>query len=217
MSGLKKAFICPYENNSPVRNKGFYVQFNPNQITIDEYSSGDISLNRTGSGGEPETEKKTQIVQWLVQELSEKEEKTTTLSTTLFFNTLENINQEEQKDVRGYIKRLYVYMNRASSENSKTPKVVYIYFEWGPIAIAGILKGLNVTYTMFAPDGRPVRAEARISISGKYDGEEGIASLSGEKTGEWTSFGSIREKLYVDPGNWKSAAGLMQRIINPRL
>ena len=90
----------------------------------------------------------------------------TTLSVTLFFNTLNDLYQDSYGDVREEIRRLYPYTN------TNTNKAKQLYFFWGSVAVAGNLTCMSVTYTMFAPDGTTVRAQVSITIEGFYVGEE---------------------------------------------
>ncbi|MGZ4048673.1 MAG: CIS tube protein, partial [Bacteroidia bacterium] len=45
----------------------------------------------------------------------------------------------------------------------------YIMVVWGTFIMTGVLNSANVTYTMFAADGTPLRAKMTISISEQVD------------------------------------------------
>lgn len=45
----------------------------------------------------------------------------------------------------------------------------YVMLIWGTFIMTGVLKSANVTYTMFAPDGRPLRAKMSVSIDEHID------------------------------------------------
>lgn len=214
MAVYQKAYICPYRNNSPVLGEKFYVPFNPSEIVIDEaigvLDEEDNGLDEVisrlwqGSGFNVNRPLDTSFLQKRKCQL--------TLSVTLFFNTLTSLYQESYEDVRTYISRLYPYTNKTAKSGRE---VEHIYFFWGSIAVAGILSRMNVRYTMFAPDGKPVRAQADITIVGNYVGESSGAGIRTESEGELrsakndTAFWSA-----VDPSLWRD---LYSGINNPRL
>lgn len=204
MSVLQKAYICPYRGGNPVYGEKFTVQFNPSELSIEEAigisenSADDLRnemlkllegskvgwqhpLNSTGAG-----ERKSSL----------------TLSVTLFFNTLENLYQSSYEDVRDKIQPLYLYTNRNAEDKST---IEQIYFFWGSIGVAGTLNRMHVSYTMFAPDGKPVRAQVELSIVGDYYGDVAGSSRAAESVdrGEGRSYSQWR--------TWWAGTG------NPRL
>lgn len=171
VSDYQKAFICPYKQSGPVLEEKFFVQFNPSEISIVE-AVGLYDGERGTVPGRPARRSAGERRGWqqpLWGSLARREKEELVLSVTLFFNTLESLEQASYEDVRQYVKRLYRYTNR-ESRNSGT--VEQICFFWGSIAVTGMLTGLSVRYTMFAPDGKPVRAFADITITGDYYGEQ---------------------------------------------
>lgn len=198
---LKKAFICPFDGTNAQRKHeaAFYVPFNPTELTIeeavglsdvDEYEYRDNTKNLLAGRsigwqkpveGSARSVKKGKI----------------TLSMTLFFNTLTSLYQTSYEDVRGYVQKLYYYNNKDIAKDKKPQQ---IFFEWGSIAVAGILTRMQVRYTMFSPDGKPVRAQAEISIAGQYYGEKKV-KISTVAT-EIPEVGLSNWKDdYKDPGN----------------
>ncbi len=214
MALYQKAYICPYKGGRPSLEEKFYVQFNPSELNIEEaigvtdtddhssyeYISKLLKGNRVG------------LQHPMKSSLADKKNNRLTLNTTLFFNTLEKINQDSYEDVRKYIRQLYPYTNKATDSKQN---VVQIYFFWGSIVVAGILNRMNVRYTMFAPDGRPVRAQVDISIVGDYVGDKSNDSAAGVATGKGNAFGSneINTLLADDPSNWRNR---YRGIGNPR-
>ena len=91
---------------------------------------------------------------------------------------------------------------------SKTYKAQQIYFFWGTIAVAGMLKQMSVNYTMFAPDGTPVRAQVNITIEGVYVGEEIV--MENEPAPKSVGGDSV---LTGNLSEWKSSYGSCE---NPR-
>lgn len=200
MTGLaeyQKAFIGPYRNGHMELKDGFYVPFNPAEISIEE-AIGTFDVSAVGGAERVDWMQRghTLGMQYPVgNSLSRQERNLTTLSATLFFNTLYDLYQTSYEDVRDDIRKLYPYTNTTENHTSAVNggkrnirkqgavhKAQQIYFFWGTIAVAGMLKQMRVNYTMFAPDGKPVRAQVGISIEGFYVGEEAAAkSASGGK------------------------------------
>ena len=82
-----------------------------------------------------------------------------------------------------------------------------ICFHWGTMNIIGFLTAYQETYSMFSPDGKPVRAEVSLTINGKDDGYEKVTSSKikePEKKVE-TPFDKAM-KTYNNPARWKEFA-----------
>lgn len=215
MSVYQKACICPYRNNSPVLGEKFYVPFNPSEIIIDE-AIGILETEENDLAGVWGNFWQQSITDWgyPVNTSSSRERKSRlTLSATLFFNTLTSLYQKSYEDVRTYISRLYPYTNKMAKSKSD---VEQIYFFWGSIAVAGTLNRMNVRYTMFAPDGKPVRAQVDISIVGDYVGEKPAGSTVTAGSGEIAGLAENDTAFWsaVDPSVWRS---LYNGTGNPRL
>lgn len=185
---LQKAYIGPYINGHLELDGGFKVPFNPAEISIEE-AIGISDISSVSGADKMAWMQMGRLMgmQYPVKDaLSDQTRGLTRLSATLFFNTLTDLYQASYKDVRDDIRQLYRYTNTVekhtkttvssksikSRTDSKTYKAQQIYFFWGTIAIAGMLKQMSVNYTMFAPDGTPVRAQVSITIEGVYVGEE---------------------------------------------
>lgn len=79
------------------------------------------------------------------------------LSMQLFFDT-----SEEQADVREkYTKRL-TYLTRPEEKGEKPPPTVK--FVWGGFSFKSVVTSLSHTFTMFLPDGTPVRAKSDVTF-----------------------------------------------------
>lgn len=205
MAVYQKAYICPFRNGRPELRKKFYVQFNPAELSIEEA----IGVEDRDQEEQDQEKKKllrgsrVGIQRPLDASGARKKRNQMTLSVSLFFNTLEKVNQDSYEDVRKYVGQLYPYTNKTvdSSRN-----VEQIYFFWGSIAVAGLLTGMSVHYTVFAPDGKPVRAQVDISIRGDYVGDQTYDLLPGEETGKNADFGrnEINTLVGEDPAHWRS-------------
>jgi len=185
LAEMQKAFMGPYVNGHMELKGRFYVPFNPAELSIQE------AIGVTDMSGVDGREKQRRMeegnIVWLQypekDSLRWRHSGMTTLSVTLFYNTLYDLYQDSYADVRDEIKKLYPYTNtteKIEKTDGKGARQIavtenqaqQIYFFWGSIAVAGTLTQMNVTYTMFAPDGKPVRAQVGISIEGFYVGEE---------------------------------------------
>ena len=203
MAALQKAYICPYRKGSPVYDKKFAVQYNPAELSIEEA----IGVSDGSTDNLQEEIKKLlegSKVGWShpLESASASERKSSlTLSVTLFFNTLENLYQSSYEDVRDKIKPLYLYTNKTAEDKST---IEQIYFFWGSIGVAGTLNRMHVNYTMFAPDGKPVRAQVELSIVGDYYGDDTGSGQAG------TGSGGEESRSYSKWREWWSGRG------NPR-
>lgn len=123
----QKAYICPFRNGRPDLGKRFYVQFNPTELSIQEAigttdeDEDDMAQNlkRLLNGS------KVGIQQPLGSSGEWKKKSELTLSVSLFFNTLEKLNQDSYEDVRKYVGQLYPYRNKT---RDKSGSVEQIYF-----------------------------------------------------------------------------------------
>lgn len=209
---LKKAFICPFDgvHMNRTHEQAFHVPFNPAELSIEEA----IGLSDVDEQEYRDNTKKLlagRSIGW--QSPVEGSAKSTkkgkiTLSMTLFFNTLTSLDQTSYTDVRGYIRKLYYYDNKDVAKDKKPQQ---IYFEWGSICVAGILTRMQVRYTMFSPEGTPVRAQAEISIAGQYIGEE---SSAGPKNAAQIDYDKTGQLQPQGMENWRDS---YTRTDNPRL
>lgn len=106
-------------------------------------------------------------------------------------------------------------------ESHQPPVVVFF---WGPLEFEGRLENLDVQYTMFNPDGTPVRAKATLRIAGEQREAMNLAEQlpfeSPDRTKERTltqgdQLWMIAGQEYDDPAKWKVIAEAND-ILNPR-
>ena len=202
----QKAIIGPYTNGHMILEKGFYVPFNPAEISIEEaIGVSDVpQVSRVAKVNQMREGRTMGIRHPMEDSLPGREKSLTTLSTTLFFNTLNDLYQTSYEDVRDDIRKLYPYTNmtqrstKSSGRRTGRYAAQQIYFLWGTLAVAGMLKQMSVNYTVFAPGGKPVRAQVQIAIEGFYVGEEsgrgnsaaakvaeGAAAVSADSMADW--------------------------------
>lgn len=173
----------------------FYVQFNPNEISISEAVASLYNKSSTKQQLNPvETQTSKQTLH---------------LSMTLFYNTYTSLSQDQYEDVRGYIRKLYPYTNIGMEEKRDMKKIC---FEWSSICVIGILDKVDVRYTMFSPAGTPIRAEVSISIAGAYYGDQSLASMDNIAQAVIDTHTSFFDALrtFQDPSDWKTYARSLQ-------
>lgn len=162
MGIISKAKFSECDEKGSEQGAGFFVQFNPNEISIQEHT-GEFAEKRarppkTQSAAAQETPNAFMNTRF-------NKKSGVTLSAKLFFNTYNSPG--DNGDVRKLIAFFDLFLNKNRQED-KSSKLNLIRFSWGSIQVFGILTSLNVTYIMFSSEGTPVRAEAGISITGDY-------------------------------------------------
>jgi Contractile injection system tube protein len=102
----------------------------------------------------------------------------------------------------------------AEAYDSATPQPPTVTFRWGTgIGFTGFLRHVQADYTMFAPDGTPLRAIANISLQRVPDDPPGTNPTSGGIPGrrsallaDCDSLATIAFREYGDPGLWRAIA-----------
>jgi hypothetical protein len=161
MNLVTKAKISGCDDKGSEEGESFYVQFNPNEISISEYTGRFAKKNVKKPG--KKNVAASQKTPSEIQAAPHDESKNITFSTKLFFNTYNSAS--DYSDVRSLISKFDVFLNK---DTKKEEDLKRIRFSWGSIQIFGMLTSMSVSYTMFSRDGNPVRAEAAISITGDY-------------------------------------------------
>lgn len=137
-----------------------------------------------------------------------------TVSMELFFDDWENPGADLVEDINtllGWLKPT------GESLNKKKPQPQILKLQWGSnkslSEFQGFLKSVSVKYTMFKPDGKPVRATAQIALEEVPVDPEGTNPTSGSLAGRRThvmaagdSLHSIAYAEYGDPGLWRALA-----------
>ena len=158
---ITKAKISACDKKGGDEKDDFYVQFNPNEISINEYV-GRYGVKKV-KPPENKNSKMSQKSPSGTQIIPLDESKGITFSTKLFFNTYESA--AKYSDVRPLISNFDKFLNK----DVKTTKALkYIRFSWGSTQVFGKLTSMSVSYTMFSRGGDPIRAEVSISITGDY-------------------------------------------------
>lgn len=136
------------------------------------------------------------------------------LSMELFFDDWEN----EDADLLDDIKTLLGWLKpTAESIDKKKPQPQILKLQWGSnhslSEFKGFLKSVSVKYTMFKPEGKPVRAMANIALEEVPDEPKATNPTSGSLAGRRThvlskgdSLHSVAYAEYGDPALWRALA-----------
>lgn len=189
---MKKARIMHCDSGgSPIPSQVFYVQFNPSELSL---------VHTTGKyhkvTNDDKNDNNSSVDQQNTEEVS--------LTLKLFFNTFESTSQTTYQDVRELMKPFKEFCNYGITDEKQMEKIC---FHWGTMNIIGFLTAYQETYSIFSPDGKPVRAEVSLTINGKDDGYEKVTSSKikePEKKVE-TPFDKAM-KTYNNPARWKEFA-----------
>ena len=73
--------------------------------------------------------------------------------------------------------QIEVFMNVVSKFDGNTHKPNPLELTWGDFGFKGVLLNLNVTYTLFKPNGLPARAEAVAKFKTASDAQEAIIAV----------------------------------------
>ena len=127
---------------------------------------------------------------------------------------------DELKDVRDeYVKPL----ENAQLKNTKLHAPPILAFMWAGQVFKGVLTSLDITYTLFHIDGKPLRAKLAVKLKEYLTVQEQQRKREGTspdvekryvvRTGETLS--SIAAAVYRDPARWREVANANQ-ITDPR-
>lgn len=126
-----------------------------------------------------------------------------TLSMQLFFDTY-----EEGSDVREHTQKIMKLLEIHNELHA--PPICH--FNWGQLDFAGVLERADQRFTLFLPDGTPVRATVDVSFKEHYEGQKQAGSLQSAdfakryvaRRGDTLS--GIAYQEYGDPGLWRPIA-----------
>lgn len=137
--------------------EGFEIecQFNPTQLEVTKEAVWNIS------GGE---EKAEAIPGRNAPDLEFGGGKPATVSLDLIFDTtLET--QSDYKDVRMYTNELLKLTMLGAGDKSKGDEPPHVMFMWGELLLfEAVVTTVKISFTLFLPDGTPVRAKAHVDF-----------------------------------------------------
>lgn len=143
------------------------------------------------------------------------------LTLDLFFDS----SDSDERSVRAVTGRLFQMMEvkpgLATGKNSDRPPTVT--FAWGKtVTFKAVAKQLSVQFTLFAPDGEPTRAQAKLSFvqvekavgqssapqpaRGQNPTTRGTAGLRSYVVRDGDSLPSLAFAAYGDPTRWRAIA-----------
>ena len=144
-----------------------------------------------------------------------------TLTMDLMFDTYQNArNGGQSKDVRtAYIndlwKMMFVDKKLAEKKKNKQGRPPRVQFTWGhALSFEAVMTSLSVTFTLFLPDGTPVRATAKVSFQQIQDTKElpqnptsgGIGGERVRTVEEGDRLDLIAHEEYGDTSFWRLIA-----------
>jgi hypothetical protein len=186
---LAKAII------KPLGGEDIKVLFNPTQYQVTE-SNQFAEVAIPGVGAPP-----LQFVRGTAR----------TLSMQLFFDTYDPVqsNVKQGSDVRKYTDQI-VKLLAVDSDNHAPP---ICRFSWAHFAFVGVLEKADQTFTLFMPDGTPVRAT--IDVTFKELGQEQVDQAGRLFSADFAkhyvvrrgdTLSNIAADKYGDPALWRPIA-----------
>lgn len=202
-SGLKKAYIQVLDAQGKAKDE-IPVLFNPSEYSMDK-SNEFANINIPGL--------ESPLLQFVRGGLE-------TLTMDLFFDTYTDEKPEKEKrDVRDYTDRI-VNLLKIDSDLLVPPVLKFV---WGSLDFTCVLSKANKKFTMFRPDGKPVRATLSVTFNEfkteKSTKEKPLQSRDRTKhriLKDGDSLWLIAAEEYGDPAMWRDIA-IANKIDNPRI
>ncbi|NJO03191.1 MAG: LysM peptidoglycan-binding domain-containing protein, partial [Bacteroidia bacterium] len=125
------------------------------------------------------------------------------------------ITEEEVEDVNSQVIRFKEVVFEYDGEAHDTP---YLTITWGTFLFKGRMTGLDITYTLFKPDGTPIRAKANAKFKGSLD-DEYRAQEAGDSSPDLTHIRIVQEgdtlplmtyRIYGNPAYYLQVAEVNQ-------
>lgn len=197
--GLPKAFLEIEQPTLPENKRIVPVKFNPTEYQIQKQNTF-AEIGIPGLESPP------------IQFIRGSSEK---LSVELLVDTSDTLDDVRER----YVNRLRSLLNIQTELHA--PPIVKLV--WDKQLFRGVLESLGITYTMFRPDGVPLRAKLSVAIKEYRPVEEQVkdrptASPDFEKSYvsvRGDSLASIAFQFYRDANQWRQLARA-NRIRDPR-
>jgi hypothetical protein len=200
---LAKLTITPLsKDGEPDEGDSFKVLFNPTEYSVSK------TVN-WGSGDEEDEESDRRFN---APALTFQGGGRRRLTLNLFYDVTEPINEKNIGDVREETNRL-VKLTRIDRELEQPPVV---QVSWGDapsgsdFPFTGVIVDLEQTFTLFTQDGRPVRANVRVTFDEFLDPEMDKRETDPELTRYLVKQGdrlsTIAAAVYGDPSRWRIIA-----------
>ena len=196
--GFQQAYLKIENEGDPIT-----CLFNPKEYSISKTSSWTKKQNSSSipnlqyGGGEPRK-----------------------LSLDLFFDATDEVDG----DVRGITEKLFALLEAGQKyKQEKKKRPPQVEFHWGRTwTFPAVIDSLSVQYTLFRPDGTPVRAMAKLSLTqvekavdkpsaggnkkGQNPTTRGIPDLRSHVVRDGDTLPSIAFASYGDPTRWRAIA-----------
>jgi hypothetical protein len=186
---LKKAVITPLDG------KDIPVLFNPTQYQVTEANQF-AEVGIPGVGAPP-----LQFVRGTAR----------TLSMQLFFDTYDPVQDgvKQGSNVRNYTDQIVNLL----ALNSKTHSPPICRFSWAHLTFVGVLEKADQTFTLFMPDGTPVRATVDVTFKelGQEQADQARDLFSADFAKHYVvrrgdTLSNIAADQYGDPALWRPIA-----------
>jgi hypothetical protein len=128
--------------------------------------------------------------------------------SSLSLDLLFDAGEAEESDVLDISEQLMGLMTvgdpTGGDKNNKRPPAVR--FHWGPVIFLAVTQSLSLQFTLFEPDGRPIRAHAHLQLSQitRTTGSGGTGSLRQNPT--TTGIAGLRTHVVRDGDSLQSIA-----------
>ena len=200
---LAKLTITPLgKDRKPVEGKSFKVLFNPTEY----------SVSKTVKWGSSDEEDSESDRRFNAPSLTFQGGGRRRLTLNLFYDVTEPINEKNIGDVREETNRL-VKLTRIDRDLQQPPVV---QVSWGDapsgsdFPFTGVIDDLEQTFTLFTQDGRPVRANVRVTFREFLDPDMDQRETDPELTRYLVKRGdrlsNIAAAIYGDASRWRIIA-----------
>ncbi len=172
--------------------------FNPSEFTVD------YAPKYTSTKGVTKEQGETEFVG----------EGCSTLSMKMTLDGYSNVSEAASTDISTKVKSLRALV-QIKPDLHKPPAC---RFEWGSTKFSGHVTSMNVNFTMFTSEGKPIRATVSITMQGKKGAQQGLESPDRTKRRvlpQDTQLYLIAYGNYNDCGEWRRIARA-NGIRNPR-
>ncbi|MCO4744011.1 MAG: LysM peptidoglycan-binding domain-containing protein [Proteobacteria bacterium] len=203
----KKAF---FQINDPASSEDqayFYVQFNPKEFKLDEsvgWSDGKSADDKATT----DTAKDAF--------LTFDKGKPATVAMELVFDTTDSAEDDVGKKWIQPLRSLVAAtVADKDGEDNDIIRPPYVVFKWGEFEFPCVVEKLGVSYLMFRPDGRPLRAKVSVALKEREDTE---LRLSSQQEIVLTTVGSMlssgQDQAADDPTKAQANTGTSQHQSN---
>jgi len=208
MSNLEKLKIEPQEG--PSANQPIEVMFNPNKLTIAKTNSWHAPTAASGDSAGSQTNARQNA-----PPLAFGGGQSRNLSLELLFDTTEQLTGQDHVDVRTLVKPIANLGRIMRDPDPPRPPVCLIW--WGKkskpgadFPFTGVLSQLTQAFTLFAPDGTPLRVTLTLAftewLDPKTDKLQTDPDFTTRLLKRGDSLSSIAGEVYNDPTQWRTIA-----------